>query len=82
MKKAAEGTRRTQEAERRRGTHTRTEETWWLQGEERNGGGQVPALHPTWGGGGAAVETIWIPRSNVDEHEVGWGCVWNVGCKA
>lgn len=63
------------EAERRRGTHTGTEETWWFGGEESDGGGQVPALPRAplrWGW--ATVDTIRIPRSDGRdgrEHDMG-----------
>lgn len=63
------------EAERRRGTHTGTEETWWFGGEESDGGGQVPALpRAPLGGWGVTVDTIRIPRSDGRdgrEHDMG-----------
>jgi hypothetical protein len=59
----------TGEAERRQGTH-RGRGTWWLW-TRRAMGVAWPALPPTWGGCGATVETIRIPRSK-GERVKGW----------
>lgn len=59
-----------QERQRGGGGHTEAEETWWLR-RRRAMGVAWSALPPTRGGGGATVETIWIPRSKGEMLE-GW----------